>query len=406
MSAWWYVTKDKKKGPVEVSELKKLIQAGTIGVKTMVWREGMDAWQHIDEVDELRSLLAVIPPPFPSKQAVNDLDYPMTNRWARFFARIFDVWWETLLVVMVSAFFLSRYSAPFVGWINSTGASQMYGIICMPFALILDAILYRVLGNTPGKALLGIKVRTVDGKRLGFMDYFVRNLFVWVKGFALGLPLINLVTMSVQSSRLGKGQEASYDEASGYTVRSKSPNWIRKIAFGLAFICLFGFMAALNQVEKNAEREKRLISAQKDYSWENPKTLRSIKIDSRWKLTTQPGKSGVSTYVFTEAVGYAVVVLAMEEFPGYSLSEYAQAFQKGTAANMSFSDGGRIFERDGRQFWEASGTMISSENARVNVQVSQFGAAFWRVAAVQSIPYDYSNAMVDKLKASLWSTLK
>lgn len=406
MSAWWYVIKDKKQGPVGIDELKKLIQGGTIGLKNMVWREGMPAWQHIDEVDDLRSLIAVIPPPVPSKQAVNDIDYPMTNRWARFFARIFDTWWETLLVVMVSAFFLSRYSAGFVGWINTTGAGQVYGIICMPFALIIDAALYRLLGNTPGKALLGIKVRTLEGKRLSFLQYLFRNLSVWIKGFAFGLPLINLATMLIQSSRLGKGLEASYDESSGYTVRSKSQHWIIKVCFGLVFICLFGVMAVLNEVEKKAERETRLMSIQKEYSWENPKTLRSIKVDSRWKLTTQPGKSGVSTYVFTEAAGYAVVVFAMEEFPGYSLSEYSQAFQKGTAANMGFSDGGRIFEREGRQFWEASGTMVSSENARVTVQVSQFGAAFWRVAVVQSIPFDYSNAMVEKLKASLWSTLK
>jgi uncharacterized RDD family membrane protein YckC len=406
MSAWWYIIKDKKKGPVELDELKKLIQAGTIGLKTMVWREGMDAWQHIEEVDELRSLMAVIPPPFPSKQAVNVLDYPMANRWARFFARLFDVWWETLLVVFVSAFVLSRYSGPFIAWINTPGASQLYGIICMPFALVFDAILYRVLGNTPGKALLGIKVKTSEGNKLSFLQYLFRNLSVWVKGFALGLPLINLITMSIQSSRLGKGLEASYDEGSGYTVRSKSSNWIRKISFGLAFLCLLGVMAALNVIDKKAEREARLASIQKDYSWENPKTFRNIKVDSKWKLTTEPGKNGVSTYVFTEVVGYAVVILAMEEFPGYSLSQYSQAFQKGTSANMSFSDGGRIFERDGRQYWEGSGSMVGVDNSRVNVQVSQFGPAFWRVVTVQTTPYDYSNAMVDKLKTSLWSTLK
>ena len=406
MSTWWYVIKDKRKGPVDIEELKKLIQFGNIGVKTMVWREGMEAWKSIDEVEELHPVMSVIPPPFPSKQAVNPIDFPMTNRWARFFARIFDVWWETLLVVTVSAYFLGRYSAHFVEWINSYGSSQIFGILCMPFALILDAIIHRVLGNTPGKALLGIRVRTFDGKSLGFTQYLIRNFSVWMKGLAFGIPLFNLVTMSAQSSRLGKGLEASYDESSGFTVRSKSPNWIRKIAFGIAFICLFGFIAVLNEVEKKSERESRLMTMQKDYSWENPKTLRSIKVDSRWKLTTQPIKNGMPGYVFTEAAGYAVVILAMEEFPGYSLSQYAQAFQKGTAATMSFSDGGRIFEREGRQFWEGTGGMVSTDNNRLNVQISQVGAPFWRVVTVQSIPYDYSNTMVDKLKTALWSTLK
>lgn len=73
---------------------------------------------------------------------------------------------------------------------------------------------------------------------------------------------------------------------------------------------------------------------------------------------------------------------------------------------MSFSDGGRIFEREGRQFWEGTGGMVSTDDNRLNVQISQVGAPFWRVVTVQSIPYDYSNAMVDKLKTALWSTLK
>ncbi|MNR46233.1 hypothetical protein D3C85_1651720 [compost metagenome] len=50
--------------------------------------------------------------------------------------------------------------------------------------------------------------------------------------------------------------------------------------------------------------------------------------------------------------------------------------------------------------------MVSTDNNRLNVQISQVGAPFWRVVTVQSIPYDYSNAMVDKLKTALWSTLK
>lgn len=406
MNTWWYAIKDKEKGPVDIDELKKLIQSGTISVTTMVWREGMEAWESIEAVEELRPLSSVTPPPLPSKEAVNPTDLPFTNRWARFFARIFDVWWETLLVAMVSGYFLGRYSAHFVEWINSNGSSQIYGILCLPFALILDATICRLLGNTPGKALLGIRVITVDGESLGFTKYLFRNFSVWMRGFAFGIPLINLIAMSAQSSRLGKGKEASYDESAGYTVRSKSPNWIRKIAFGLAFLCLLGVLIVLNAIEKESVQESRRITMQKYYSWENPKTLRTIQVDSRWKVTTQPTKNGIPVYVFTEAAGYAVVILAVEEFSGYSLSQYAQAFQKGNAATMSFSDGGRILERDGRQIWEGAGRMVSADDNRLNVRIAQVGAPFWRVVTVQSIPYDYSNAMVDKLKTALWSTLK
>jgi hypothetical protein len=39
---------------------------------------------------------------------------PRTSGWLRFFARMFDVWWETLLVNFILIYFLSQYSAGFV----------------------------------------------------------------------------------------------------------------------------------------------------------------------------------------------------------------------------------------------------------------------------------------------------
>jgi DnaJ-class molecular chaperone len=35
---------------------------------------------------------------------------PVTSGWLRFFARIFDMWWETLIVTFLLAFLIARYS--------------------------------------------------------------------------------------------------------------------------------------------------------------------------------------------------------------------------------------------------------------------------------------------------------
>ena len=34
MTAWWYVDKDKKIGPIETDELKRLLQSGKVGANT------------------------------------------------------------------------------------------------------------------------------------------------------------------------------------------------------------------------------------------------------------------------------------------------------------------------------------------------------------------------------------
>ena len=56
MAQWWYADKGIQKGPVETEELKKLLQIGKINLKTMVWQEGMAAWQPLGEVEQMTSL--------------------------------------------------------------------------------------------------------------------------------------------------------------------------------------------------------------------------------------------------------------------------------------------------------------------------------------------------------------
>jgi uncharacterized RDD family membrane protein YckC len=147
--------------------------------------------------------------------------YPLATRWPRFFARIIDIWLEKSLVTFVVAYVLSIYLAGFIEWINAPGAEYIFGIICLPVALIVDAFIYKVFGNTIGKRLLGLKVTTLDGKPLSLIQYMHRNLSVLISGLAFGLPFINLFTLGRQFYRLREGRQASYDEATGFRVRSK-----------------------------------------------------------------------------------------------------------------------------------------------------------------------------------------
>jgi hypothetical protein len=123
--------------------------------------------------------------------------------------------------------------------------------LCILFALLVDVLIYRAFGNTPGKAWLGLQVKTVNGSPLEFTQYLTRNGKFYVSGLALGLPIIGLITIAYQSIRLRKGLQASYDESTGSRVYEKPVSWIRKISFGGAFICLFFVMLVLKVKEDN-----------------------------------------------------------------------------------------------------------------------------------------------------------
>lgn len=171
--------------------------------------------------------------------------------WPRFFARMFDLWWESILIGMLSAIVLALIIPNFAVWISKPGSETLFGILIMPIALIFDAALYSLAGNTPGKMLLGLKVTRLGGIPLEFGEYFSRNMSVWFSGLALGLPLINLFTMANQHRRLSKGESASYDYDSNYKVLAQPPSGLRITAFVLLFVCLFFVMVILNAIGKN-----------------------------------------------------------------------------------------------------------------------------------------------------------
>ena len=69
----------------------------------------MCSGRYLNEVEELNGLMAAVPPPLPLEANPDPLSYPLATRWPRFFARIFDVWWETLFITIILVAVLSHY---------------------------------------------------------------------------------------------------------------------------------------------------------------------------------------------------------------------------------------------------------------------------------------------------------
>lgn len=173
----------------------------------------------------------------PLDVATDLMNFSLAARWPRFFARIFDLWWEVLIVAFALAK-IGLYSE-FVKSSKDTESAMLFGLICLPVALALDASVYGLFENTPGKAWQGLKVSTIDCKALSFIQYLARNFSIWAKGLALGIPLFNLFTMHDQYNRLGKGRQTNYDEPLEYIVYMQPTGAMRKASFGLAFALLF-----------------------------------------------------------------------------------------------------------------------------------------------------------------------
>lgn len=289
---WWYVTNHEKQGPVTKDELHELLSTESINAQTLVWQQGMAEWIVLAEVEALNDILpvnepppiptqAVTPPPIPNSDNVNPVllanervlvDSAATNikelsssiklagRWRRFFARLLDFWITFLIALLPVGIFFEVVSDG--DWKATQGAWVLLSVITTGLAFVPDAIIYKLFGNTLGKALLRINVLHANGDKLTFKEYLSRNNLVWGKGFALGIPLLNIVTFLVQFFRIGEGNKASYDQSTDYVVAAKPINWFLLPIFSVLFIVMLGIMSLLNQQFEKASYRATVQSSQ------------------------------------------------------------------------------------------------------------------------------------------------
>ncbi|HEX2021927.1 MAG TPA: RDD family protein [Candidatus Thermoplasmatota archaeon] len=85
---------------------------------------------------------------------------------------------------------------------DATGLLWLVSLLEMPVLLLYHTALEAATGRTPGKLLLGLRVRAADGGRATLSDTFLRNLLrlLWVT--PLGPAFIVLDWWALQSTEL------------------------------------------------------------------------------------------------------------------------------------------------------------------------------------------------------------
>ncbi|WP_288380070.1 RDD family protein [uncultured Massilia sp.] len=322
--------------------------------------------------------------------------------WPRWFARTFDVWWHTGLVATFLGFTLCRTSPGFLRWLETPFGWKLFGLTCIPAGLLLDAIVQAVAGNTPGKAMLGLRVVTADGRFPGLREIVGRNMGVWGAGFAFGLPAVSLLTMARQGLRLGRGEPASYDD-DYFLVRARPVGWCRKTVFALAFIALFLVVVLLDAMDRQDSREMAAVLAASPYAWTNPDTGRQITVPPQWRYETFTDEDGAVLRVFTEHTEHAVVLLAREAHGDATIAQYSRALAE-RLANQAALPGGQLEEFRGKASWVVTGEEKEGA-ARVRLRVVEVHGNAWRVMAMQSPPAAYTDDLVEALEQGLWDTV-
>ena len=154
--------------------------------------------------------------------------------WRRFFARALDlslagILWSALQYLVLHWYWPDSGLMGLADTLVSAWGAWL-------FLLVLEPILLCTWGYTPGKRLLRLKVRLEDGGKLDLERAVIRTAWIFLRGFALGIPLLNLLCLGTCYDRCIKDQVMPWDQGLRYTVR---PAGKKRVAAYVAISLLF-----------------------------------------------------------------------------------------------------------------------------------------------------------------------
>ncbi|MBJ6749899.1 RDD family protein [Geomonas anaerohicana] len=174
--------------------------------------------------------------------------------WRRFWARRLDI----ILFSYTCLVLLFLIDENLASWfIETKGAFLVFSVLVLPFSLLLEAYTLWAVGTTPGKWLLNISLHKQNGASLTFKDTLHRGILIWVKGYALGVPLIEAITMAVAADRIDKGGSASWDDAIAIDVRYGQLNSCKVVVLCIV-LSVFIFTTLLEKGAARADRRAKL----------------------------------------------------------------------------------------------------------------------------------------------------
>lgn len=190
LDGWHYVRDGAAEGPLTREALMRLLESGDISADTLVWREGIPYWTPANVVRVLRPApeveLEAAPPPLPTSVGTE-----RPHPWLRYWARTFDL--LLAFLVLQLAYWAREGIVPPEAMPVWTRVA--FHVLAVALVSAAEPFMLSAWGTTPGKALLGIRVRTAGDERIGLVLAFKRSGAVLVLGLAGGAPILGLFAM-------------------------------------------------------------------------------------------------------------------------------------------------------------------------------------------------------------------
>lgn len=141
---------------------------------------------------------------------VSHVFYP----WRRFLARTFDIF---MYSIIWSAFLAFIFRVNIVN--RSSLGNLLDSFIEIVMMLFLEPIWLHLFGTTPGKAIFGLRIETLDGVKLSYGEGLERTWGVLGAGMGYNIPIYNIFRLWKSYTLCGENETQPWDESISYIIK-------------------------------------------------------------------------------------------------------------------------------------------------------------------------------------------
>lgn len=168
--------------------------------------------------EQVRPALPALPKP--KRPPVEGAEWAL-RPWQRFWARGFDL---ALAEVVVSLVLALLFHCSIINT-NTALFNVLTMVLSWALTLAVEPLLLCTWGTTPGKWLLGLELRTGEGRKLSYSEGLERTWGVLGEGFGYCLPVYTLYRQYRSYHQCRENELMEYDQYGGYLYYSISPGW-------------------------------------------------------------------------------------------------------------------------------------------------------------------------------------